>query len=118
MMFFLGRHLSLVVVGTLLFFCQGTAWADNDDLKAQAVAKRNACLGCHADNKKIVGPSFQDIAKKYASNPNAKVFLKNKILKGGSGSWGVVPMPANAKINDADLSILALWILRGAPTSH
>ena len=117
-MYFLWRHEILVMIGALLLFCQGSVWADGDDLKAQAVAKHNACLGCHAGDKKIVGPSFQDIAKKYAGNPNAKVFLKNKILKGGSGSWGVVPMPANAKMNDADLSILTLWIVRGAPTSH
>jgi cytochrome c len=45
-------------------------------------------------------------------------FLKNKILKGGSGSWGVVPMPANAKLSDADASLLAGWILRGAPSTN
>ncbi|OZA01803.1 MAG: cytochrome c, class I, partial [Polynucleobacter sp. 24-46-87] len=45
-------------------------------------------------------------------------FLKNKIIKGGSGSWGVVPMPANAKLSDADVSLLTGWILRGAPSTN
>jgi cytochrome c len=88
------------------------------DQNAFMIAKQNACLGCHATNKKIVGPSFQAVAEKYKSDPNAQVFLKNKIAKGGSGSWGVVPMPANTKLSDADLSILASWILRGAPNKN
>ena len=94
------------------------AHANVDDEKTLAIAKQNACLGCHAINKKIVGPSFQAIAEKYKGDANAQVFLKNKIAKGGSGSWGVVPMPANTKLNDADLSTLASWILRGAPNKN
>jgi cytochrome c len=95
-----------------------TAQASAEDEKAFAIAKQNACLGCHAINKKIVGPSFQAIAEKYKGDANAHAFLKNKIAKGGSGSWGVVPMPANTKLNEADLSILASWILRGAPNKN
>lgn len=94
------------------------AQASAEDEKAFAIAKQNACLGCHAINKKIVGPSFQAIAEKYKSDANAQAFLKNKIAKGGSGSWGVVPMPGNAKLNDADLSTLSSWILRGAPNKN
>ena len=89
--------------------------ASNDDQKAFTLAKQNACLGCHAVNKKIVGPSFESVAQKYQADSNAQSFLKNKIAKGGAGSWGVVPMPANAKLSDADLSLLTSWILRGAP---
>jgi len=92
--------------------------ASSEDQTAFAVAKQNACLGCHASNKKIVGPSFQAIAQKYKDDPKAQIFLKNKIAKGGAGSWGVVPMPANAKLSDADLSLLTSWILRGAPTKN
>jgi cytochrome c len=91
------------------------AHASGEDQKAFAIAKQNACLGCHAIDKKIVGPSFQSVAQKYKSDLNAQTFLKNKIAKGGAGSWGVVPMPANSKLSDADLSLLTSWILRGAP---
>ena len=94
------------------------AQAGSEDQKALAIAKQNACLGCHAINKKIVGPSFESVAQKYQADSNAQVFLKNKIAKGGAGSWGVVPMPANAKLSDADLSLLASWILRGAPNKN
>ena len=94
------------------------AQANAEDEKAFATAKQNACLGCHSMNKKIVGPSFQSVAEKYKNDSNAQVFLKNKIAKGGSGSWGVVPMPANTKLSDADLSLLTSWILRGAPNKN
>ena len=86
-----------------------------DDQRALALAKQNACLGCHAIDKKIVGPSFQSVAQKYKNDPSAQTFLKNKIAKGGAGSWGVVPMPANTKLSDTDLSLLTNWVLRGAP---
>jgi cytochrome c len=94
------------------------AWAHIEDANALSIAKHNACLGCHAMNKKIVGPSFQAVAEKYKNDPNAQAFLKNKIAKGGAGSWGVVPMPANSKLSDVDLSILSSWILRGAPNKN
>ena len=98
----------------LALFISGVQ-ANSDNQTALTLAKQNACLGCHAVDKKIVGPSFQSVAQKYISDSNAQAFLKNKIAKGGAGSWGVVPMPANAKLSDADLSVLTGWILRGAP---
>lgn len=110
------QHMKFFLLVTLLSLFPLSVKASTDDAKAAALAKQNACLGCHAVDKKIVGPSLQAIAKKYASDPNASAFLKNKILKGGSGSWGVVPMPANAKLSDAELSLLVGWILRGAPS--
>lgn len=102
----------------LLSICSLSVYASADDARAMTVAKQNACMGCHAVDKKIVGPSFQAVTKKYANDPGATVFLKNKIIKGGSGTWGVVPMPANAKLSDADVSLLVSWILRGAPSAN
>lgn len=92
------------------------AYANTEDQQAVTVAKKSACLGCHAINKKIVGPSFQSVAQKYKNDSNAQAYLKNKITKGGAGAWGVVPMPANSGLSDAQLSLLTSWILRGAPT--
>lgn len=112
---FLRLHLMYCFFAALPTLFIANAQADTNNTKAFALAKQNACLGCHAVDKKIVGPSFQSIAKKYAGDQNATVFLKNKIKNGGSGSWGVVPMPANAKLNDADLNSVTSWILRGAP---
>jgi cytochrome c len=108
----------IVFLFVLLALRHPFALASSENQKAITVAKQNACLGCHASNKKIVGPSFQSVAQKYKNDSKAQIFLKNKIAKGGSGSWGVVPMPANAKLSEADLSLLASWILRGAPNEN
>jgi cytochrome c len=115
---FLGQYSKYIFLTAILLLCSLNSRASTDDSNAISIAKQNACLGCHAVDKKIVGPSLQAIAKKYTNDPNAMAFLKNKILKGGSGSWGVVPMPANAKLSDADASLLAGWILRGAPSTN
>lgn len=114
----LRRLVKIIFCFLILFFYLRTALAANNDQQAFALAKQNACLGCHAINKKIVGPSFEAVALKYKNDSSAQTFLKNKILKGGAGSWGVVPMPANAKLSDADLSLLTGWILRGAPSAN
>jgi cytochrome c len=108
----------IIYLFTALACFISAAHASGEDQKTFALAKQNACLGCHAIDKKVVGPGFQAVAQKYKNDPNAQVFLKNKIAKGGAGSWGVVPMPANSKLNDAELSSLASWILRGAPTPN
>jgi cytochrome c len=105
----------LFVLLTLHIQC---AQASSEDQRAFAIAKQNACLGCHAINKKIVGPSFESVAQKYQADSSAQTFLKNKIAKGGVGSWGVVPMPGNTKLSDTELTLLASWILRGAPNQN
>ena len=80
----------------------------------QALAQKNACLACHAVDKKLVGPAFQDVAKKYASQADAQAYLAKSIKAGGSGKWGPVPMPAQAALSDADAASLAAWILKGS----
>ena len=107
----------VLLLSTLAYFTP-IAQANVEDEKTFAIAKQNTCLGCHATNKKIVGPSFQSVAEKYKNDPNARAFLKNKIAKGGSGSWGVVPMPAHTQLSDADLTRLTSWVLRGAPSGN
>jgi cytochrome c len=78
------------------------------------LAKKNACMACHAVDKKVVGPAYQDVAKKYAGQKDATVNLVKSIKAGGSGKWGPVPMPAQAALSDADANTLAAWILAGA----
>ena len=78
------------------------------------VATKNACLTCHAPDKKMVGPSYKMVAEKYAGNKNAEALVIASIKKGGSGKWGVVPMPAQPNVSDADVQTLAKWILAGA----
>ncbi len=77
----------------------------------QALANSKNCMACHAVERKLVGPSYKDIAKKYANQKAAAEQLAGKIMKGGSGVWGVIPMPANPQVNDADAKKLAAWVL-------
>ena len=83
-------------------------------LADMALATSKNCMACHAVDKKLVGPSYKDIATKYAGQADALDKLSNKVLKGGSGAWGPVPMPANAQVNDTDAKKLVAWILAGS----
>ena len=79
---------------------------------AQAdLAQKKNCLACHAIDKKVVGPSYKDVAAKYAGQKDAADKLAEKILKGGSGVWGPVPMPANTQVSAAEAKQLAQWVL-------
>ncbi len=85
------------------------------DADAVKLATVNACMTCHAVDKKILGPSFLDIAKKYKGQADATQKLAQKVRDGGSGVWGAVPMPPHPNLSDADLKSMLHWILAGAP---
>jgi len=76
-----------------------------------ALAKSKNCMACHAADKKLVGPAYKDVAKKYAGDAKAVDMLATKIIKGGSGVWGAIPMPANTQVSEADAKKLAAWVL-------
>ena len=78
------------------------------------LAKSKNCMACHATDKKLVGPSYQEVAAKYKGQKDAEAKLIDKVKKGGSGVWGQVPMPPNPTLSDADLKTLVTWILGGA----
>lgn len=75
------------------------------------LAKSKNCMACHAVDKKLVGPSYKDVAAKYAGQSGAVEMLATKIQKGGVGNWGQIPMPANPQVNAEDAKKLAEWIL-------
>ena len=77
----------------------------------QALATAKNCMACHSIDKKLVGPSFKDIAKKYAGDKAAADKLADKVVKGGSGAWGPVPMPANPQVSADESKKLVAWIL-------
>ena len=81
-----------------------------DGKAALALAQKYSCTACHGVDKKIVGPSFQEIGKKHAGKVD---YLAGKIKSGGSGVWGPIPMPAQA-LSDADAKMLAVWLAAGA----
>jgi cytochrome c len=76
----------------------------------QELAQKKACMGCHGLQNKIVGPAYKDVAAKYAKDKDAYKKLAEKIVKGGGGVWGPVPMPANA-VTPAEAETLAKWVL-------
>lgn len=75
------------------------------------LAKKHNCFACHAVDKKVVGPSYKDVAAKYRGDKTAATKLFDKVKKGGAGVWGPVPMPPNAQVPDADVKALVGWIL-------
>ncbi|MBC7719591.1 MAG: c-type cytochrome [Chitinophagaceae bacterium] len=76
-----------------------------------ALATAKNCMACHAVEKKLVGPSYKDIASKYAGQADAVDKLANKVVKGGAGVWGPVPMPANAQVSADEAKKLVTWIM-------
>ncbi|QEZ48173.1 c-type cytochrome [Cupriavidus oxalaticus] len=102
------------VIAALMLGAAASAHAV-DAAKAQEIANKNACMGCHQVDKKLVGPSYKEVATKYKGDKNALATLSKKVKSGGAGVWGPVPMPANAAIGDADLKTVVEWVLAGAP---
>jgi len=84
-------------------------------LPAQAseeLAKKHLCTTCHVvKGTKTIGPTYADVAKKYAGQKDAEAKLVDKVKKGGQGVWGQIPMPPNAAVPDADLKALVKWVL-------
>jgi len=82
----------------------------SDSKAAIALTSKYSCTACHAIDKKLVGPSFQEIAKKHAGKTD---YLAGKIKSGGSGVWGPIPMPAQS-LSAADAKTIATWLAAGA----
>jgi len=78
----------------------------------EAMAKKYNCLACHTVDKKVVGPAYKDVAKKYKGQADAEAKLIEKVKKGSSGVWGPIPMPPNTAVPDADVKALVEWILK------
>jgi cytochrome c len=97
---------------SLLFFLCLSAGVAGPALADLQLAKAKNCMACHGVDKKVIGPAFKDIAAKYKDDAGAVDKLAGKILKGGSGVWGPVPMPANPQVNEADAKKLSAWVLQ------
>ncbi|HVE09585.1 MAG TPA: c-type cytochrome [Paraburkholderia sp.] len=87
-----------------------------DAPRGLVIAQGNACLGCHAVDRKLVGPSFQQVAERYKGNGQAQALLERKVKEGGAGVWGVIPMPAHSTMSNADIRTVVSWVLAGAPS--
>ena len=87
------------------------ALAATPALASEELAKKNACTACHAIDKKLVGPAYKEVAKKYRDDKGAEAKLADKVKKGGVGVWGQVPMPPNPAVKDEDVKTLVKWVL-------
>ena len=93
----------------------GASAAADPAMDPHKLMSAKGCVACHKTDAKLIGPSYQDVAKKYAGQKDAKAMLVKKVLDGGVGVWGTVPMPPNkAMVKDNEASILVEWILAGA----
>jgi cytochrome c len=85
----------------------GAALAD----AGEDLLKKSGCTACHAVDKKVIGPAYQDVAAKYKGDAGAAAKLADKVKKGGSGVWGPVPMPPNTQVSDADIKSMVAYVL-------
>lgn len=100
------KFLPSLAAAPALVLALGTAPA----FASMELAQKKACLACHAVDKKVLGPSYKDIAKKYATQKGADALLVQKIQKGSSGVWGTMAMPANPQVTTAEAQQLVKWI--------
>ena len=94
-----------VSLGLLATGVAGIAQAD------EKLAAANGCLACHQVDKKVLGPSFKDVATKYRADKGAEASLVKKVKDGSKGAWGEMQMPPNAHVKDADIAAMVKWIL-------
>ncbi|MGK3119702.1 c-type cytochrome [Pseudomonas corrugata] len=91
----------------------GTLWPGYA-VANQALVQKNACIACHQSATRVVGPSWKEITEKYSDGKVTAEQLAASIKGGSSGRWGVMPMPPQAQVSDADLTVIAQWLLDGA----
>ena len=101
------KFLMILATVSLALACSANA-ADAE--KAKALAQAKNCLACHAIDKKLVGPAYTEIAKKYKGNKDAEAMLAKKVISGGGGVWGTIPMPPNP-VKEDEAKLLVEWIL-------
>lgn len=96
-----------LILSAVLAIASTSAFAQNE----ADLAKSKNCMACHAMANKVVGPAYKDVAAKYAGQKDAENKLVQKVIKGGSGAWGPVPMPANPQVSEAEARQLVKWVL-------
>lgn len=99
------KLLPVALASAVMTLCASPALASMD------LAKAKNCTACHAVDKKLVGPAYKEVATKYASDGDAVSKLATKIMKGGVGAWGQIPMPANPQVSQAEAETLAKWVM-------
>ena len=86
-------------------------WAAPAAYGNEKLAQASGCMTCHGIDKKVIGPSYKEVATKYRSDKSAEAALIQKVKAGGKGVWGETPMPPNAHVKDDDIKSIVQWIL-------
>ena len=98
---------TMLALAAVALAAAGSAQAQD----AAAMLQKSGCTACHAIDKKVVGPAYNDVSTKYKGDAGAAAKLADKVKKGGSGVWGPIPMPPNAAVSDADIKTMVAYIL-------
>lgn len=99
---------SLLALAGIALVAAGTAQADDE---GKELLQKSGCTACHAIDKKLVGPAYNDVSAKYKGDAGAAAKLAEKVKKGGSGVWGPIPMPPNAAVKDDDIKKMVAYVL-------
>jgi cytochrome c len=102
------KKLLMIAAAAGMVLASGVQAADAE--KAKALAQSKNCLACHAIDKKLVGPAYTEVSKKYKGNKDAEANLIKKVINGGGGVWGTIPMPPNP-VKEDEAKLLVDWIL-------
>jgi len=102
---------NLATLLTLAAAVSLAASANAAESKGETLARTSGCLACHAADKKLVGPSYKEIADRYRKDKSAEAMLVQKVKAGGKGTWGDIPMAPNAHVKDEDIKTMVQWIL-------
>lgn len=97
---------------TFPLFVLAVSLASGPALAGEDLAKKNGCLACHGIDKKLVGPSFKDVAAKYKADAGAAETLGKHVRDGSKGVWGAIAMPPQPKISDDELKAVIAWVLK------
>jgi cytochrome c len=101
-------YISALLIVTYAFSSNSLVYAQG----IPSIVKNNNCVTCHSNNKSLMGPSWQDISKKYKNDANAKDIISSSISNGTSGKWSAVPMPANPQLKKDEVDAISKWILQ------
>jgi cytochrome c len=102
------KTLMIILSAGLIGLASQAAFAED----GAALAQKGGCLACHGIDKKILGPSYKDVAAKYKGQKDAEEMLVKKVKAGGSGVWGPMPMPPNTgKLSDDEFKAVVAWVL-------
>lgn len=99
------KRISSLTLAVAFACVSGSAMASAD------LAKAKNCTACHSVDKKLIGPAYKDVAKKYSSDKEAVAKLTKKVREGGVGVWGQIPMPANPQVSADEAGTLVKWVL-------